>query len=35
VSGTNANNLNFDTGFINPSYANGRASGFFVRCLQE
>ena len=32
-SGTNANNLNFNSTNINPQNGNNRGNGFAVRCL--
>ena len=34
-SGTNASNLNFNSGGVNPANANNRANGFSVRCVKD
>jgi hypothetical protein len=35
VVGTNAYNLNFDSGSVNPANNNNRGNGFSVRCLKD
>jgi len=34
-SSTNASNLNFNSGGVNPANANNRANGFSVRCVKD
>jgi hypothetical protein len=34
-SGTNASNLNFNSGGVNPANTNNRANGFSVRCVKD
>ncbi len=35
VTGINANNLNFNSGGVNPANNNNRANGFSVRCVKD
>jgi len=35
INGANANNLNFNTGGVNPGNNNNRGNGFSVRCLKD
>jgi len=34
-NGTNAYNLNFNSGGVNPANNNNRANGFSVRCVKD
>ncbi|GHT14874.1 hypothetical protein FACS189426_21850 [Bacteroidia bacterium] len=35
ISGTNAYNLNFNSGSVNPANSNNRANGFALRCIKN